>query len=139
MPYPTPSWAPPQKNFTVTVFIEGCSTPTQVEPMLQLTFHKCLLWLVSLPLWYTEKRFGSLSQKCLLSNLWLSRLHSPAVASRITHSYSPPCWKSRWTIKHLPSMNGALRLPADNFPLQQLASRTVQPRLNKRPSWRSFC
>jgi len=33
----------------------------------------------------------------------------------------------------------ALRFLADNFPLQQLASRLVQPRLKKRPSWRSFC
>jgi len=31
------------------------------------------------------------------------------------------------------------RLPADYFPLQQLASRSVQPRLKMRPSRRSFC
>jgi len=33
----------------------------------------------------------------------------------------------------------ALCFSADNFPLQQLASRPVQPRLKKRPSWRPFC
>jgi len=33
----------------------------------------------------------------------------------------------------------ALRFPADNFPLQQLASRSVLSRIKKRPFWRSFC
>jgi len=44
-----------------------------------------------LPLWYTEKTFESVSQKCLQSYLWLSRLHSyPAVASRIAHHPPTP-------------------------------------------------
>jgi len=34
---------------------------------------------------------------------------------------------------------GTLRLSADNFPVQCLASSLMQPRLNKRPSWQSFC
>jgi len=33
----------------------------------------------------------------------------------------------------------SLRLPAYNFPQQQLAFRPMKPRLKKRPSWRFFC
>jgi len=46
-----------------------------------------LLRMVPLPLWCTEKRIGSVSQRCLRCGLWPSRLHScPAVATGIAHS-----------------------------------------------------
>jgi len=75
---------------------------------------------------------------CLQSDLRLSLLHSClAAASRIVHPPTP----LEITLKHqaLAFHERALRLPADNSPLQQLASRSVQPRLEKRPSWQSFC
>jgi len=90
-----------------------------------------LSWIVPLLLWYTEKRFGSVSHKCLQSNLWLSRLNScPAAASRIAHS------PLEIMLNHqaLAFYERALHFLTDNFPLQQLASRSVQLRLKKRPS-----
>jgi len=82
--------------------------------------------MVSLPLWYTEKRIGSVLQKCLQSNLWLSRLHScPAVTTGIAH---PPLEVAlnHWALAFC---ERALRLPTDGFPLQRLASRPVRLRL----------
>jgi len=61
---------------------------------------------------YTVKRFGSVSQKCLQSNLWLSRLHSCAtVAFEIAHLTLP-------ARNHVESFyEWALRLPAENLDL----------------------
>jgi len=65
-------------------------------------------------------------------------LASTPVPLLLLESLTPPL---EITLNHqaLAFYERALRLPADNFPLQQLASRTIQPRLKKRPSWRSHC
>jgi len=85
------------------------------------------------PGWYPflcdtlKKELEVLSQKRLQSNIWMSRLHSsPAVATRIAHP--PPPLIITLNHQALAFYKRALRLSADNFFLQQLASRPVQPR-----------
>jgi len=92
--------------------------------------------MVPLPLRYIKKLFGSISQKRLQSNFCLCRLHSqPTVALGIARS------PLEITLSHqaFDFYKQTFRLPADNFPLQRLASSPTQARLKKRPSCRSFC
>jgi len=93
----------------------------------------CLPGVVALSLWHIDKKFRSLSQKCLQSNLWLSRLYSsPAAALGIAQPFPP----LEITLNHqaLTFFGQALRFPADNYFLQRLASCPVRPKIRRRPS-----
>jgi len=75
--------------------------------------------MVPLPLRYTEKILGSVSQKRLLSNLWLSRLHFyPAAALEIAHL--PTGNHIMLNHRRLAFYEHALRSLADNFSIQRL-------------------
>jgi len=90
--------------------------------------------MVLLSLWYTEERFGIVSQKCLQSNLWLSHLVSTHVLLLLLESLTLSATGNHVEPQALTFYEWTLCLPADNFPLQQLASRLEQPRLKKKPS-----
>jgi len=75
--------------------------------------------------------FAKVYHKRLQSNLWLSCLHSyPASALGIAHPSS-----TENHVDHQALAFYELRLPANNFSIQLLASSPMQPGLKKKP----FC
>ena len=96
--------------------------------------HRCLSWMVPIPLQHCNQSPGSSTQSCMQGHHWLPLFH-PLL---LLEAQLPPL---KLTLEHqtLYSFERALRLPSDFSSLYALAIKNVPCRLKKKPSWRSFC